>query len=423
MPDTQTKPQIVCDECGATRNTGRTSKGQLRLPRGWKRHPDTVYCDSCWHDRYVLRAVTFPVSGPVDADWPEFRDALREAWADSTALHNWAMSQLYTRDLQQTILPARAEGATKCPPMARCYLYPEATSLFPKIPSVSVAGMLQAIERKYREIRYEVCWTGARSLPTHRYPTPHAAPNQSWRCEYDDEERPTVSIRIGERRWKLRLRGGRRRARQLAQFRHLANGSAVKGEIAIYRRRAGESKPDGGDRGRENGQRVSYDVMVKMVAWLPRPTRKDRVPREGTLHVRTAADALLIAVNDADERIWTLHFDHVRRWAAEHRRKLNAWSDDQKAEQRPDPSFAARRAQSVTKNQRRMDTAVKEAARQLANYAKRRRVCGVVYDDSAVYDASGNRFVDEFPWHALKERLRVALDEYRIEFRERADSG
>jgi hypothetical protein len=33
----------------------------------------------------------------------------------------------------------------------------------------------------------------------------------------------------------------------------------------------------------------------------------------------------------------------VRRWSAEHSRKLQHWADDSKFEQRPVPSFAARR--------------------------------------------------------------------------------
>lgn len=405
------KPTIRCDCCRVERKTSTTAKG-IRIPMGWKRHQDTIYCGDCWKDRYVLRAVSLPIVGPADGEWKELRACLSGAWGDSTSLHNWALSTLYQRDMEATVLPARREGKAKLPPMAKCYLYPEARELFPAIPSVSVASMLQAVEKRYRAARYEVCWTGASSLPNYRYPAPFSAPNQSWSAEYDESQRPVVSVRIGEQRWLLRLRGGARRRRQLGSFRQIVSGEAVKGEIAIYRKRAGETSNDGGVRDRENGQRVSYDVFVKMVAWLPRPTQADR-GRTGSLFLRTAQDALMVAVDTEGERIWTLHHDHVRRWQAEHAKRLQALSDDQKAEQRPDPSFGARRAALIEKQHRRMDTAIKEAARQIANYARRRRVAEVVLDDTE------RRFAASFPWHALKSRLTTVLDEFKIPLRER----
>lgn len=412
--DTTDKPTIACVVCGTSRATSHTAHG-LRVPKGWKRHRD-VYCGTCWGDRYVLRAITIPIAAPVgDLTWQQLREILREQWGAATALANWANTQLYVRDMTETVAPARAEGKAKMPPMARCYLYPEARALYPALPSQSVAALLQSVERKYRETRYEVCWTGERALASHRYPYPWPAHNQSWSIEYDSDQRPMLSVRLGDQRVRLYLRGGNRFRRQLAAVRKIAEGQAVQGELAIYRRRAGNSGRNG-DTDRENGQRVQYDVVAKLVAWMPRPTRSDR-GREVTLHVRTAADALLVAVNDADELIWTWHFDHVRRWHAEHAKRLHAWSDDTKAEQRPVASFAARREAMVAKHHRRMDTAIKEAARQVANLAKRRRVCEVIYDDS------DRRFSASFPWAALKERLQLVLDEYKIDFRERGSAG
>jgi hypothetical protein len=45
------------------------------------------------------------------------------------------------------------------------------------------------------------------------------------------------------------------------------------------------------------------------VAWLPRIARSSL--REGTLSVRTAADSLLVAVNEKDEKLWSYHADQV----------------------------------------------------------------------------------------------------------------
>jgi hypothetical protein len=74
---------MQCTYCSAT------GTHPTRLPRGWKRsHDNQPICAKCWGERYVLRAVTIPVVGPVDGTWKELRDDLRDAWADATALSN-----------------------------------------------------------------------------------------------------------------------------------------------------------------------------------------------------------------------------------------------------------------------------------------------------------------------------------------------
>src|SRR5579864_8435978 len=147
-----------CADCQAPR-----SKPEKRLPRGWKRLGETVYCDGCWRKRYLLRAVIIPVAGPVDGSWDQLREGLRKMWRMTTQASNWMVTELFTHDAK------RAPGDAKMPPMARQYLYPEARKRFPDLPSQSIAALEQAVQSKYRAFRYQTIWTCERSLPTFRY--------------------------------------------------------------------------------------------------------------------------------------------------------------------------------------------------------------------------------------------------------------
>jgi hypothetical protein len=227
----------------------------------------------------------------------------------------------------------RRNGEEKMPPMARAYHYPQARTRFPDLPSQSVASLdEQAVQNKYRALRQAVVWTASASLPTHRYPTPFPVPWQGWSATIEADQ-TIVSVRIGHARWRLRLKRGPQFRRQMAAFRQIASGEAIAGELAIYER-------DG--------------IVVKMAAWLPREEHKEA--RADVLAVKTGKDCLLLAVNAEDKTLWRYNGDHLQRWAAEHRKQLQRWSDDQKYEQRPVPAFTDRREAAARKCRRRMDS-------------------------------------------------------------------
>jgi hypothetical protein len=373
-------------------------KESTRLPRGWKRHNEQVYCAACWQGKYMLRAVIMRVVSPVDLTWPELRDVLKAQWIEMTRLANWCTTECYVRDV-------RRNGEAKMPPSKLPYLYPEARTLFPAIPSQAVASGLQNYQAKYRAARYQVIWTGASVLPTYRYPQPAVAHNATWTAEIGEDNRPYVSLRLGEARVKLRLMGGSRYRRQLASFRQIASGEAVQGELQIYRRRTAGQNGDGKDRNQT--QRRGYEILVKMVAWLPKTAARER---NGTLCVRTDSDSLLIALDAKDQRLWIVHADHARRYVVEHSRRLQRLADDQKAEQRPVPSFADRRGDYVRKFRDRMHSVVRETAQQLVNFADRRHFAEIRYDDT------DQRFLDRFPYHELRSRIETVCQERSILF-------
>jgi hypothetical protein len=374
----------LCGEC----RRERTLKGDTaRIPAGWKRKGEALLCGDCWRTHYVLRAVSIPVASPLDMAWDEFGRALRAQWALITQASNWMLTELYTRD-------DRSRETGKLKPMPKVYLYPETRRLFPGLPSQTAAALEQAIAKKYRARRYEIVWLAKASLPTYRYPAPFPAPNQGWTVSLEDGH-AIVSVRIGDARVRLRLRGGHQFRRQMAAVKQIVAGEAERGQLDLYRH---------GDA-----------VMCKMVAWLPRGAAGARA--DGTLFVRTDADALLVALNQKDEKLWTYHGDQARRWSAEHRKLLQRLADDSKAEHRPVPPFSTRRENAATKYRDRMSSLTHQAAAMVVGYAQRRRFAVVSYDDALA------TFCEQFPWFALRAKIAEKCNAAGIEFQYVAASG
>lgn len=410
---------VECSTCGASRATKPTKTGAPRIPTGWKRHDGSVTCGTCWTARRKLRAVTLPVASIIDGEWAEFRAAMREAWSATTQMSNWAMSTLRAADVTRT------PDMEKLPPLKGPYLYPGARALWPSMPSQSVVAVTHAAEKKYQKARFDVVWTHNASLPTFRYPVPFPVHNQGWTAsmrrfdgDASSSDCPVVQVRIGDRRWMLRLRSGHRYRRQLAAFRQIASGEAVQGELAIYRQTADSTHRNGGVETKAGGGKARrFDYMVKMVAWLPKAAPSGE---SGTLHIHTGEGMFCCAVmDDGEHPIWTIHGDLCARWIGEHRATLARLADDQKAEQRI-PTKRRRRYQverdkRVGRQHDRLSAFVHQTTAQIAGYAARRRVADVEVDDRVLC----KRF-EVFPWFVWRETLRTKLDERGISVRFRS---
>src|ERR1700741_4230594 len=111
---------LTCGACGLTRDRPVTRTGSRRIPAGWKRLQEQFWCPACLRERFVLRAIALPVSGPVDATWAELREALHTAFAETTRCANWLVTELYARDAR------REPGDARLRAMPRVYLYPDA---------------------------------------------------------------------------------------------------------------------------------------------------------------------------------------------------------------------------------------------------------------------------------------------------------
>lgn len=368
-----------CSKCG------KQSEGE-KLPRGGKRIDGQPLCPKCVKEGYILRAIQVPVSKPLDCSWEELRGSLKSAWADTTAASNWMMTELYAGD-------CRRNGQEKMPPMGKAYLYPQGRKKFPNLEPRSLSSLEQAIQRKYRAIRYQVIWTSSMSLPNYHYPQPLPVHNQAWHLEFLNE-RAVVSVRVGDRWHSLQLRAGARYVRQASALKAILKGTAIPGELALYERKI-------------EGRNA---LMCKMVARLPRPAAKKR---EGAIWVNTSGLAvagetplsgLLVAVNAEKGHLWIHHCDHVQRWAAEHRKRLHHWADDSKHEQRPVAPFSQRRDAATRKYHNRMKSAVHMVASALAGYVDRLKLATVYYNND------NHEFCSEFPWAELKLKITEKLD-------------
>ena len=375
--DNRPAPPWVCANCATL-----SSKPIKRLPQGWKRRDDNkLFCGTCWSKQYLLRAVVLPIVSPLNCTWDEMRASIK-----ANVGRNLQGSQL--DDDRVFVIDVRRNGEEKMPPMPSVYLYPTAREKFPTLPAASIATLEQAVLRKYKARRYEVVWTNSASLPTFRYPTPFAAPNQAWSVSIT-EECPIVTVRIGDKRISARLKGGPRFRRQLASVKLIESGAAVKGQLEIYQQ--------------------GTDIMCKLVAWLPREERT-RPEKTRTLVVKTGTDSLLLAFDEKYQHIWTYNGDHLKRWTMEHSTQLQRWSQDQKPEERPVPSFAARRTIASDRYHRRMSTACQEISSMLVNYARRRRFSGIRYDDTE------KGFLIQFPWFRFAESIELKCDANGIAF-------
>ena len=131
---------MECHRCHAA-----PPRDGARLPRGWKRHAEAVWCDACWRRAYVLRAVTIPIARPAEGEWTAFRALLRLAWSESTTLANWAVGHLAAADV------VRRPGDDRMPAMARLNLYGEFQRYAGRDrwvgAATSAASLLRGVER------------------------------------------------------------------------------------------------------------------------------------------------------------------------------------------------------------------------------------------------------------------------------------
>jgi hypothetical protein len=375
-----------------------------KLKRGWKRDPKTgePISPKDWHDRYVLRAITIPVAGPIDTDWKTLRDALRTCWGATMRLANWAVAELAKADC------VRMTGVEKIPKQSHSYLYPGARALCPELDSGSVVAILHAAEGKYGKTRYERIWLGKVSLPSFRYGMPYPCRSQDFRV-FERDEQIMVNVRLTGVRYDLRLRGGHQFYRQISALKQLLAGEAVQSELALYEKRANSSdhRPNAKEKDSANNG-YAKRLMCKICLWLPREHRPEK--NGNTLFAKTDKESLLIVLDTNNEKLWVENCDQVKRWTAEHYRRLQRWSDDQKAEQRPTPAFSTHRTLAAEKYRNRLDSLCKEVASHLANFAHRRRVSTVKYDDAE------KSYCEKMPWAKLAECIRQKLDFFGIGF-------
>lgn len=393
------KVTIYCDATGETAEVKTTSKGTPRLPKGWKRLGDELFCAKAYKERFRLAAIILPVAGlHIDESgmseeqiksaraegWKALRESMKESWGRSTELANWVVQTLLANDV------TRDPETGKLPPMPKTYLYGERDFTGW---SNTASSTIREVEQDYRKKRGEMLFFGRRRLPDFRYPFPWICHNNSWTAEMDDGK-PVVSFRTFSGRILVKLKGGKRYRRQLAGFRQIAEG-AKRGTLSVYKHRS------------------TGDVMVKMISYLPRNARDNE--KSGTLHVRTDSHSFIVSLNEKDERLFVINGDWMRKQQRKHYEWQQRFREDLKLEQRRPHKQKKQRMKPMRdgaqKYQNRLDSFVKETAANVVNYADRRRIACITYDDS-----EKEYFGSNFPYFALEQRLQQKCYECGIEF-------
>ncbi len=338
----------------------------------------------------MVRSIILPVVGPRGGSWEELRQALRTVWMETTRCANWMITQLYLRD---AALTTESEEPGR---MARVYLYPEARALFPDLPSQSISALEQRVQALYRAHRHSILWKGTRSLPVFRYPAPFATPSQGWKA-YEENGRWHLAIRIRDRRWALRLRGGAQMRWHLDRLRQLASGMGEPGDATIYEipAHAGDHRGRGGTR-----------VMVKLAVWLPKPA-----PAAGiTLRLKTDKSALLLFEGTS----WKIDPGEMRAvLATDARRRAELAASAIRARHTTQHHRAALRhlrADQQRRCRQRVADACRVYAAHAAAYATRVQAAVVEYSD---LDHSA---LPHFPWERLRRHIEAKLDERGIRF-------
>jgi len=376
---------MICSSC-------QTSKDATRLPSGWKRQDDTILCGDCWHTRYVVRSVAFSVAEAIGVSWQEFCQALNQSWGLSTSLANWSMCELIKHDVVRTL------AMEKLPPLppdrkGGIYLYGLAGAAHGGYPQwaewdgmkSSAQCIFRAVRKKYAAVRKNIIWLHDASASRFRYPYPFPVHNDCWGIERRDRQ-PVLTVTLGGTAFDLRLRSGREFRRQLAAFDFLAAHPDMRCELRL--RRQGSKK----------------HIMVDLVGWLPRPAVAER---QHTLLVRTDPCAFWVVELEGHSP-WIVNADHVQRWCGEHRAYLQRISEDTKAEmrwpRRVRHNLNKSRELRCEKWRNRLTTWIHMVTAQLVQYAQRRHVGEVIYDDSC------QGYLGSFPWHELRTKLSYKLD-------------
>lgn len=373
---------IACSACSIERKAPAKKSGGVRLPTRWIRVRGDVYCPKCKDRRWAVRAMSFSIAVPAE-DAAEWRQAIKTAWAESTAAANWIATELYARDYR------RKPEDEKLAKMQPVYLYPELRKRFPSIPSTCVPALEQEITRRYAARRYDLLWTSSRSLETYRYPYPFPIPAAAWSVSRDDDGGWWIHLPLPGRRWKIRLITSKR-TYQLRFLQRIMAGEAVQAAAAIYRRiDYSMDKP-----------RVA--TMVKLVARVPKSPERESA--SGVLRLKTSSDFFWVADKNGLGDPWILHGQHVRGWIEQAARYRRIMLDDLKAERRSPHDrrrgMVAKMGQRAERDRNRLLSWRHEAARMLVEYAIRQGVATIEYDDS---DKS---YLSSYPWAAQRDVLR-----------------
>ena len=301
-------------------------------------------------------------------------------------------------------MPATSGGSRateRLPAMPRIYLYPEAR----QFSRVSLRRPWRRCRRRcsgairhadttcfgHGRLRYRPIGTRSRCT----------IPAQAWSL-HEHEGRWSVSVRLGDRRWGLRLSGGPHMRYQSAYACvKSSRGRQRKGALTIYETAAPGTSHRGGSVA--HGTRV----MIKIAAWLPKGPAAEG---GAILRVRTHPSALLFAEPD-----WHVDPAPLRGvLAADARRRASIITNLRLERGQP----RRRKTGNRSRPERALATFPSATCRGVPHLCRPSRcLCSPARARAVVeYDDRTRSALPHFPWEQLRRRVAEKLDERHIQF-------
>jgi hypothetical protein len=350
----------------------------------------------------VTRAVVLPVKWPADKDAQKALAAkINPALDRARAVANHAQAEMWRATLAH--FGQLGPDDKPSPQDGDAYRIACQTDAGQRLPGKTVSCIVQSVRSRWRGRNsrgLKVWWSvihGQQTLPTQRNVPYPIHPQQSWQSK---SRRPHLG------------RGGE--AFIWAPVGYLDEGKLDWIELQLqHKDKAGDRRAyhtfcamvEGACKGREIQLflKAGGRLMVKFVVDVP---VKDRGERNGTLLVATRPDALWAASHRGRPRDWFYNAQHIHELLQVMDRKQvrdQRLREDMKAEARRKGAGrgpAARMRRESIKQRDRVNTALHTAAKSLVNYADRKNMARIVYDDSC------RDLAPTFPWSELALRVK-----------------
>jgi hypothetical protein len=409
------KEAMKCSRCPAE------AGGATKYPRGWKKGPDDKpWCKACWAKAFEAFVLHLPVGAVTDARGREgdpatqkkrnddFRQVVRTAWRLSTEMANRGIDTLRAAEPGLD-----AEGRLGRPPGVYLYgaLNDVITAQWPKAAG-SANAVLRRAAARYKDDRQAVLAEHRQNVATFKWPFPYPVPSKDWSAKMV-RDHPIFSLPLPGGRWHVRIRNDPTAGLDRRRLAQVMAGEAVGGELSLVGRpvAANDNRHAHKFRRPGGGEARYFRLMLDLAGWFP---RREVQPGEGVLVVKTLPGSFLVAQVDGDSRPWYLHADHVRRWLVARDAIQKRRADDFKAEGRVPARKRRRRNERLEVHNRkfanRLRTGIDELSRWLVNYAVRRRVAVVAYDDTE------QDWLPNFPWRTFAAAVERKLGQHGIDF-------
>lgn len=428
-----------------------------------------VYCAKCFVTCVVTRTLSFPLVKVLDDPEGHFKAAYALEASRRTILANELMRELLRHEVRvawNMVGGAKAlpDGAVRLPKYPESiegrtpfmHLYYHARALAPELNTVDLTALVRSVQSWYSRHRNDVLINGE-AFPCFRYPQPIVTGGVSVLkkieivdscrvCKNDKKEDikvpvtyPVVTLELGGREFRLRLAGGARHAVHLQTLKSVltqirAGEPNVRlGNMSLHGKPCGWAAHRfallSRDPGSRNKMYTKIMVRIPVTRCIPRRTASDEQLKE-VLVVRTNPDMLWFGQCQASTVYTTSGRDVRKRLKAHekqitdqvllrkldrHARRMALLAKDRKMarDRSMRAAITSLRAQVSERHERWMSCWLNNRSRELVDYAKRKNVGIIDYDDS---DKS---FAPKFPWFVLKTLVSQKAQVEGIEFVDR----